>query len=68
MTVLQLVLRVWRRFFGVPCAMPAGTVVGAAQAIFPPSGAALGCLVGGLLGWVSGVCWRFVGQNWHQGV
>ena len=25
----------------------------------------LGCLVRGLIGWVSGVCWGFVGQNWH---
>ena len=41
---------------------------GVAQVTFPPSGAGLGCLARALFGWFSGVCWGFVGQNWHSGV
>ena len=55
-------------FFCGPCARPARVVVWAAQAIFPPSGAGLGCLMRGLFRWFSGLCWVFVGQRWHQGV
>ena len=68
--VLQLFLGLWRRFFFGSCARACWGRGGAgvAQVTFPPSGAGLGCLVPGLLGWVSGVCWGFVGQNWHQGV
>ena len=36
------------RCFCGPCARPARAVVGIAQAIFPPSGAGLGCLMRGL--------------------
>ena len=41
---------------------------GVAQVTFPPSGAGLGCLARALFGWFFGVCWGFVGQNWHSGV
>ena len=41
---------------------------GSAQVTFPPSGAGLGPLVRGLFGCFFGVCWGFVGKNWHQHV